>query len=283
MMDHRPQPRMRPSGSDRRGATRGRLAAWLFRATALATAASGTPTGFADPHPLVPPLACCENYHTPCASAHAACVPLPWPLESGGAVGAPRRWDLTVQEAVQVAIGNSEAVRNLGLVEAASRNDIVRSVITAYDPLEARSEAAAQWGIFDPLWTTSMQWDRMDIPPGTSFSGLGNRPPRLDTADFETSLEQLLPLGTRVRVDSVVNYLFNPDKPPGLVPNPQYFSYTQFGFSHPLLQGSGVDVTMAPIKIASARAEQTDWQFKQEMLALVRSVETTYWSLYAQQ
>lgn len=199
-----------------------------------------------------------------------------------GMDGSPRQWRLTIYEAVQVAIGNSEAVRNLGLVEAASKNDIVRSVITSYDPLEAANEADAQWGIFDPLWTTSMQWDRMDIPPGTSFSGIGTRPPQLDTADFMSSIEQLLPLGTRVRVDWVTDYLFNPQKPPGLSPNPQYFSYTQVGLTHPLLQGSGVDVTMAPIKIASAQAEQTDWQFKQEMLALVRSVETTYWGLYAQ-
>jgi outer membrane protein TolC len=239
----------------------------------------------ADPRPFVPPLACCNTCTTPCPSAAASCIPIPWPLVAGddtGVGGTPTRWRLTIYEAVQVAIGNSEAVRNLGLVEAASKNDIVRSVITSYDPLEAANEADAQWGVFDPLWTTSIQWDRMDIPPGTSFSGIGNRPPQLDTSDFLSSIEQLLPVGTRVRLDWSTDYLFNPQKPPGLSPNPQYFSYTQVGITHPLLQGAGVDVTMAPIKIASAEAEQTDWQFKQEMLALVRSVETTYWSLYAQ-
>jgi outer membrane protein TolC len=81
----------------------------------------------------------------------------------------------------------------------------------------------------------------------------------------------------------VTDYLFNPDKPAGLNPNPQYFSYNQWGVSQPLLRGYGVDVTMAPIKIACAQAERTDWQFKQEMLAMVRSIETTYWSLYAEQ
>jgi outer membrane protein TolC len=199
----------------------------------------------------------------------------------GAAAGEPL--NLTIQEAVSIAMSNSQAVRNLGLVEAASRNDIVRSVITTYDPLVARSEAQAQWGIFDPLWTTEMLWDKQDIPPGTSFSGIGNRPPQLDTADFYTSIEQLLPVGTRVRFDLVTDYLFNPDKPPSLNPNPQYFSYNQYGITQPLLQGFGVPVTMAPIKIACAEAEQTDWQFKQEMLALVRSIETTYWALYAQQ
>ena len=155
--------------------------------------------------------------------------------------------------------------------------------MTTYDPQIADALAAAEWGIFDPLWTVAMQWDRIDIPPGTSFSGIGNRPPELDTADFYTSLEQLLPGGTRLRADYVTDYLFNPANPPTLDPNPQYFSYTQFGLSQPIMQGFGVNVTMAPIRIAAAEAEQTDWQFKQEMLALVRSIETTFWTLYAEQ
>jgi outer membrane protein TolC len=290
MTDHRAS---RRSGNCALGAGRRRCCAgtrwsvlyWPCCLAALVGVALFATRAVADPRPFIPPLACCNTCTTPCPSAAAACIPIPWPLVAGddaGVGGTATRWRLTIYEAVQVAIGNSEAVRNLGLVEAASKNDIVRSVITSYDPLEAANEADSQWGIFDPLWTTSIQWDRMDIPPGTSFSGIGNRPPQLDTSDFLTSIEQLLPAGTRVRLDWSTDYLFNPQKPPGLSPNPQYFSYTQIGLTHPLLQGAGVEVTMAPIKIASAQAEQTDWQFKQEMLALVRSVETTYWSLYAQ-
>jgi outer membrane protein TolC len=238
----------------------------------------------ADPRPLIPPLPCCNNYGVNPMGA-AACIGTPYipvcEVENMGApAGAP--WNLTIQEAVNVALSNSEAVRNLGLVEAGSRNDIVRSVITRYDPMQARSEAQAQWGIFDPLLTTYMNWDKQDIPPGTSFNGIGNRPPQLDQAEFDASIEQLLPIGTRVRYDYVTDYLFNPQHPPGLLINPQYFSYDQFTVTQPLLRGFGVDVTMAPIKIAAAQAEQTDWQFKQEILALIRSIETTYWALYAQ-
>jgi outer membrane protein TolC len=238
----------------------------------------------ADPHPLVPPLACCTDSRCPCHTNTCVglpCIPVCDPAVDGASAGPA--WNLTLQEAINTAMSNSEAVRNLGLVEAASRNDIVRSVITTYDAMEAYALASGEWGIFDPLWTTEMIWDKQDIPPGTSFSGIGNRPPQLDTADFYTSLEQLLPMGTRLRATFATDYLFNPDKPAGLDPNPQYFSYNQWGITQPLLRGFGVDVTMAPIKIACAEAERTDWQFKQEMLAMVRSIETTYWALYAQQ
>src|SRR5262249_7657878 len=137
----------------------------------------------ADPRPLIPPWGW-DKPAMACPSAAAACIPLPYiPVAGPGytAQAASRIWNLTIEEAVQLAVANSEAVRNLGLVEAASKNDLVRSVITSYDPMEASLRAQAEWGIFDPLWTTSMQWNRQDIPPGLSFSGIGNRPPQLDT------------------------------------------------------------------------------------------------------
>ena len=238
-------------------------------------------------NPIIPPLPFCEPNCNGCPSSVAACVPVPYvpipeTIISLDPNAAPLQ-QLTVHEAIRIALSNSEVVRNLGLVDAHSDIDIIRGTITTYDPRAAYAAAAGEWGIFDPLWTTEMQWDRIDIPPGTSFSGIGNRPPELDTADFYTSLEQLLPLGSRVRADYVTNYLFNPDNPINLDPNPQYFSYAQFGLVQPLLQGLGVPVTMAPIRIAAAEAERTDWQFKQEVLALVRSVETAYWTLYSEQ
>src|SRR5262249_31356627 len=156
-------------------------------------------------------------------------------------------------EAVQIALMNSRVVRNLGLQQNQfSEVDNVRAVITQYDPLAAAASAESQWGIFDPVLGVTMDWDHQDIPPGTSFAGIGSRPPRLDTAAFDASISQLLPTGGQVRMDWVTDYLLNPDHPPTLVPNPQYFSYQQFGVTQPLCQGRGPEVTMAPIRIAAA-------------------------------
>jgi outer membrane protein TolC len=222
-----------------------------------------------------------------CPSVCAANIPLPYiPLAEPGLATDPQtaqQWQMTIHEAIRVALSNSEAVRRLGLVDAGSDIDIISSEITVYDPLAADAAADAEWGIFDPVWTTSSQWNKQDVPPGTSFGGIGNIPPRLDLADFYSGVEQLFPSGGQFTMAYVNDYLFNPFSGSVIDPNPQYFNYTQFGVVQPLMQGFGVAYTMAPIRIAAAQAEQTDWQFKQEMLALVRSVETTYWALYAQQ
>ena len=180
----------------------------LMLATFSVTTFASTPQGFADPRPFIPPLASCHNYGV-CPSRTAACIGLPYipacdPAVNGGAAAGPA-WNLTLQEAVNTAMANSEAVRNLGLVEAASKNDIVRSLITTYDPMEADALAAAEWGIFDPVFTVEALWDRQNVPPGTSFSGIGNRPllgvlgvedsQRVALEPRETVLRQRTPVG----------------------------------------------------------------------------------------
>ncbi|MCO6047529.1 TolC family protein [Aeoliella sp. ICT_H6.2] len=257
---------------------------WLLLACCATAGLAGSVS--AQVRPFVPSLDCCPNQYDPCCPSKAAsCIPLPTVRVTEEQIyadpTAANRWPITVYEAIGIALNNSEVVRNLGLVDAQSKNDLVQSKLTTYDPAIADAEAAAQWGIFDPLWTTEMNWDRQDLPPGVSFSGIGNRPPQLDYADFVTSIDQLLPGGTRFGVDEVVNYLFNPEHPVGLDPNPQYYSYTQFRFNQPMLRNFGMDANMAKIRIAAAEAERTDWNFKTETLALVRSVETAYWDLYS--
>lgn len=266
-----------------RAACAGGLLALTWLALFSAAVVGQTPV-----RPLVPPLPCCDNPYDPCCPSRAAqCIPLPNVSVSESQMYADpsqaNQWSVSVYEAINIAINNSEVVRNLGLVDANSDVDRVLGNTTTYDPIIARAEAASEWGIFDPLWTTEINWMREDLPPGVSFGGIGNRPPELDTADFVTSIDQLLPSGTQFSFDFVTDYLFNPDRPPSLDPNPQYFSYSQFGVKQPLMRGLGMDVTMAKIRIASAEAERTDWRFKQQTLAMIRSVETAYWKLHAEQ
>jgi outer membrane protein TolC len=49
----------------------------------------------------------------------------------------------------------------------------------------------------------------------------------------------------------------------------------------PLLQGAGRDFNRAPVVVARLQSDQSLWDFKRDMLSLVRSVEEAYWNLYA--
>ena len=232
---------------------------------------------------LVPPWQAFGNWKSYPNQAAQQSVALPYIDATDQPVGSGPPLVLTVLEATRLALQNSDAVRSLGLDLADSSVDRVQSIITRYDPLQAEAEAAAEWGIFDPVWTVDSQWNRQDLPEGVSFGGFGDRPDQLDLNFFNSQLSQLLPNGATLEVDFVNNYLFNPEFPGGVALNPQYFTYSQFGIIQPLLQGRGVDVNLAPIRIAASIAEQTDWTFKLEVLALLRSVETTSWELHAAQ
>ncbi len=192
----------------------------------------------------------------------------------------PRR-ELSLAETVQIAVGNAQVVRNLGLIEGRSNANNVRATTTTYDRGEAAALADSEWGVFDPVLRSEITWERQDIPPGVSFGGFGNRPQRLDLAEASTSIHQKTLIGGDFSVGMNTNYLFNPARPPGLDPNPQYFSNLDFGYEQPFMRGSGVDVNLSSIRVASAVAGQTVWEFKREMLALVRSVETAAWELEA--
>ncbi len=243
--------------------------------------------GLGPPTPIRPVKHFVADCHV-CPSAVAATIEVPTRhLPDANAIAAVDRfdrWPMTLNEALSIALENSEIVRSSGLIAAQSSNtDRIRAGATAYDQRIAEYNRDGSWGIFDPVLTAEMQWQRSDLPPGLSFGGIGNRPNQLDQADFDLSLDQLTPSGTRWSVDYSTDYLFNPARPASLNPNPQHFSTLQFGVVQPLLQGLGYDVNLAPIRIASAQAEQTGWEFKREMLALVRSVETAYWDMHALQ
>ncbi len=254
---------------------------WVHQRTCSQETGDGLGLGY-------PSGVCClrsEEGVQVCPSAVANCVPVRteaigdcmYAIESKMA---PQR-ALSLSETVQIALGNAQTVRNLGLVEARSNPNNVRGSTTVYDRGEAAARADAEWGVFDPVLTSELNWERQDIPPGVSFGGFGTRPQRLDFAEASTGIHQKTLIGGDAFVEMNTDYLFNPARPAGLDPNPQYFSRLDFGYEQPFMRGSGIDVNLSSIRIASAVAGQSVWEFKREMLALVRSVETAAWELEA--
>ena len=63
--------------------------------------------------------------------------------------------------------------------------------------------------------------------------------------------------------------------PPQIQPdiNPQYQPELEVFYDQPLLRGFGKEVNLAPIAVARVASQQSAWEFKQSMLAMVRSVE----------
>ena len=81
---------------------------------------------------------------------------------------------------------------------------------------------------------------------------------------------------------------FNPDPGYLFIPgsddnsyNPTHVGELELSFRQPLLQGAGIAVNRAPIQISQVRSEQSAWEFKQAVMASVRSITVAYWDLHA--
>lgn len=182
---------------------------------------------------------------------------------------------LSLDQAMLVAMSNSDVVRTLdgGVVSLPP--------VTSYDPAIAEQRVREALAAFDTSYSAEFFWSRFEGPPESFFGPGIERASRFDQGTFRTGLTKLWTPGTQTRVfyDPSPGYLFYPNGSSTF--NPTHVAAMELSVRQPLLQGAGVAVNEAPIRIAQLRTDQTAWQFKQALLEFVRSVQQAYWELQA--
>ncbi|MCX7848434.1 MAG: TolC family protein [bacterium] len=162
--------------------------------------------------------------------------------------------------------------RNLGLT------------ISRYEPGIGWEKVRQQRSVFDPMFSMEFTWSgakaprvfKKTAPRGFSKTVVGNT--RSDTIDwhggiggrFITGLEYGYRMGqSHTRVDEF-----------GGLFNPSYRTYQEAYLTVPLLKNFGIDVNLAPVRIA-----RNDWRISRVELDaavqdLILEVTAAYWSLY---
>lgn len=187
---------------------------------------------------------------------------------------APRR-PLPLQQAVLMGLQKSELVRTLS-------GSVRIEPITTLDPAIADAELRKESARFDPRASAAYIGGQINQPPNSFFGpGLAENT-RRDEANFAAGLEKLWPWGTTTRLvyDPGLGYLFFPQGSSSGF-NPAYTTATFFELRQPLLRAGGWKVNAAPIQIAAARADQSQWEVTQATLAQLRSITDAYWKLHA--
>lgn len=210
------------------------------------------------------------------------------PLTATNADALKKR-DMTLHEALVIAIKNSRVIRQL-------RNGVATATATVYEPAIAETRIEQELARFDAQLTLNLFWgaDKSQLNNNITGSGqigsagqifkqdtFSGRAPGLSGSGDLLSIRKLLAPGTEVTVGFDTNYS---------LPNigtrffRSAFDSKIFGqIRQPLFQGYGVDVNRAPIVIARLRADQSLWEFQKSLAELVRDVEQKYWELYAAQ
>jgi outer membrane protein TolC len=194
------------------------------------------------------------------------------------APGNTSEWQLSLDEAIRIALVNANVVRVLTGFSATS------SGRTIYDVAITNTLIDAERARFDPVFNHRQQFDRTDTPLARidPFSGLfitldGTR---IDGYRMETGMEKTNLLGGT----SSFRWLENPLRVANPFPgsqtlNPINRHLFELSYTQPFLQGAGYAVNAAPIVIARIDTERSFFQYKDAVQELVRGVIDGYWSL----
>jgi len=205
------------------------------------------------------------------------------------------QWDTSVQtlgldEAIRVTLANSQVIRVLSGVTAAS------SGATIYDTAIVDTSIDTAKARFDPTVSVQNTFTRTDTPSGQidpldpSQAFIPSIP--VSGYDMNLGLSKINSFGgtTSLGVNvnptlTRINIPFMIAVPPGTVSpfslplNPQTPTSVTLGYTQPLLQGGGVQANLAPIIIARLNTERSFFQFKDNVQQSVRSVIQAYWAV----
>lgn len=212
------------------------------------------------------------------ATDYQARIPAIGPTTTGSTTlnlaSAPRR-PLPLQQAVLMGLQRSEVIRTLS-------GSVRIEPITTLDPAIADAELRKEAARFDPKASAAYFGSQINQPPDSFFGPGLETITRRDEANFAAGLEKLWPWGTTTRIsyDPSLGYLFYPQGTSSGF-NPAYTTATVFELRQPLLRAGGWKVNAAPIQIAAARADQTQWEVAQVTISQLRSIAEAYWRLHA--
>jgi outer membrane protein TolC len=203
-------------------------------------------------------------------------------------------WQMSLDDAIRIALENAQVVRMLAGVTAVASNQ------TIYDAAIVNTTIDQAQGTFDPMLKWNNLFSRTNTPLaeflGTSAFTPGTPTTPTTPTFLPTSLESFITstptdaynsdLGlTKTNVLGgkwAVDYVENPMRfaAPGPFPlNPEDPRSVTLSYTQPLLQGAGFQVNTAPIVIARLNTEQSFFQYKDSVQELVRGTVEAYWNL----
>jgi outer membrane protein TolC len=196
---------------------------------------------------------------------------LPTSAEATSGEGLQQR-EVTLADAVQVALGNNREVAVLG-----------------YAPREAATIVQTEEAVFDPTvnFDARMAGENQQLSQNVSTFGTGQNVQQRSLFGPSPGTPELFSVGrqfstgTRARIGYLLDRS-NSD-PIGLFTTVNPAIQNQLGLTveQPLLQGFGRMVNQAPILIAQSRQDQSQSEFQVKVQQIILNLKVAYWELYA--
>lgn len=202
-------------------------------------------------------------------------------------------WDLTLEEAIQMALKNSRVIRTLNGVGfsksgvsgvAGTLLSSPSAIGSVWDPAITESDPRlgieAALSAFDAQLTTGAEWSKADTP------GLYGNDSQSDTGTFSVGINKYSATGGTFYVNQVNTYYDGTG-----TTRSSWSSYLEGGFTQPLLRGNGIQFNRIAgpgaspgvyngVAIARINTDIALNDFEMAARNLVADVEKAYWNLY---
>jgi outer membrane protein TolC len=198
-------------------------------------------------------------------------------------------WDLTLQEAVQIALAQSRVMRDLGGAVLRSPQAIETQLDPAVVETDPRFGVDAALSAFDAQLTASVFGEKNDRALNNQFFGGGTRLLDQDLAVWQTQIAKKAATGSQFAFRHYTDYDSN--NAPGNIFSSAYNTNFETEVRQPLLQGAGTTfnriagASQIPglytgVLIARANTDVELADFEAAVRDLVSNVENAYWDLY---
>lgn len=202
-----------------------------------------------------------------------------------------RYWDLTLEEAVRLALSRSEVLRDLGatvLLAPSSSRTAFEPALTNTDPRFGEEAALSD---FDATLESSAVFENNDRVFNNTFLG-DNGFIAQDLGSYNVELRKRAATGTQMALRHVTDYDFN-NSVGNRFGNPSgsWTTYFDLEVRQPLWQGAGVEFNriagpdgqpgaLNGVVLARVRSDISLAEFEAGVRNLVSNVENAYWDLY---
>lgn len=213
----------------------------------------------------------------------------PAPLTINSTDG-PEFWDMSLSEAIQTALHNSQVMRDLGGLVIQSPTNVQTIQNYALAVTDPRQGVDAALAAFDASFEASTFFENNDRALNNVFFGGGTRLLKQDLHAYRFEINKKSATGADFAVRKVIDYDLN-NSPGNDNPNRPWTVQVEGEFRQPLMQGAGVDFnriagpnaqpgTLNGVLLARINTDVSLTDFEISVRNLVNDVETAYWELY---
>ena len=220
-----------------------------------------------------------------CTDGSELIAPLPTTISNFASL-AP--WEITVEEAIELALANSKIMQKLGGVVVNSPQAATTLYDQALNETQGNSVEAAL-SAFDAQVSTSLVGAHQERSFNNLFFGGGAASSITDLTNFNFDLSKQTASGATFSLRNTTNY--NRNNIPSNLFGSTYDIVNQVEVRQPLLRGRGTEINRIAgpnavpgqyngVLIARVRSDISLADFEAAVRNLVRDVESNYWELY---